>query len=80
MSPVALWLALHGEIPHPDEPERIVLLTVKVCDLFSRGSGKVLLDGREQAGTSFQRALAQEVQRAVDHLERGGAEAARRVD
>lgn len=75
----ALWLALHSEVVHPDDPERIVLLTVKVADLLPQGSGRVTLDGELEEGVTFQEALTQEVVRAVTQLERGGEVAAKRA-
>lgn len=80
MKAAALWLAMHAEIVHPDDPDRIVLLTVKVADLTTEGSGRVTLDGVPQEGVSFPDALTQEVVRAMTQFERSGDEAARRAD
>lgn len=69
MRPRALWLALHAEVRHPSDPERVMLLAVKVSDLIPGGSGVVTLDGAPQDHVTFQDALIEELNRAIDQVQ-----------
>lgn len=69
-----MWLGLHAEVRHPDDPDRILLLAVKVADLTPEGTGRVTLNGVPQSDVTFEEALVMELNRALAQVDQGVAE------